>query len=200
MDSGNNVKKYAVVILTGIILNLGLYYIAHVCKLPVWMDSIGTAYVAVALEPAAGLIAAFINNFYQAAVIYDNSSLIYYMNSAVAALAFGIIVRKGGKVCWRNLAKAMAVYFVTATFLAGLLTIWRTSGVPDSGWERRFYEMALGWGAPVPAACFFGTGVLKVFDTCIMGILVPVLYGITPVKFKNVEFHDKVSWKNKYWN
>lgn len=83
-------KKYAIWMMAGVILNLGLYYIAHVFKLPVWMDFIGTALTAVMLEPAAGLLVAFGTNFFQAAVIYDSSSLIYYMVSACSALAKGI--------------------------------------------------------------------------------------------------------------
>lgn len=199
MEQKKIAKKYAVVILAGVILNLGLYFVAHYFKLPLWMDSIGTIYAAVTLEPAAGLIAAFATNFFQAIVIYDSSSLIYYASSAVAALTFGIILRKNKKICWKKIIKAIIVYFVAATLLSGLLTIWRTSGVPDSGWERHFYEIALGAGIPNALACFFGTGVLKVFDCCVIAALTPVLYRITPEIYKNVEFYDPVSWKEPYW-
>lgn len=199
MNMKNKVKHYAIVMMIGVILNLGLYYVAHVFHLPMWIDSIGTAYVAVALEPAAGLLVAFATNFYQAAVIYDSSSLIYYMVSALAALAFGIILRKDHKVCWKRLPLAMFVYFVSATMLASLLTIWRTAGIPDSGWERFFYEGAINQGVPNVMACFFGTAILKVIDTCIIAIVLPIIYNLTPIKVRNNELFDPVSIHNSYW-
>lgn len=193
----NNVIRYAAVIFIGALLNLGLYYVAHVFHLPMWIDNVGTAYAAIILEPAAGLLAAFATNFFQAAFIYDSSSIVYYMVSAMAALCFGITIRKNKKICWKRLPAAMILYILTATVLSYLLTIWRTAGIPESGWERYFYEMAEGVGMPSLIAGFFGVFVLKVADACVMAVVLPILYMLTPKKAVNIELEEVVTWRKK---
>ena len=46
------ILKYAAVMLIGLGLNIGLYWIAHIFELPMWLDTVGTAVAAVTLEPA----------------------------------------------------------------------------------------------------------------------------------------------------
>lgn len=193
----NNVIRYAMIIFIGALLNLGLYYVAHIFHLPMWIDNVGTAYAAIILEPAAGLLAAFATNFFQAAFIYDSSSIVYYMVSAMAALCFGIAIRKNKKICWKRLFVAVILYVLTATVLSYLLTIWRTAGIPESGWERYFYEMAEGFGAPSLIAGFFGVFVLKVADGCVMAVILPILYMLTPKKAVNAELEEVVTWRKK---
>lgn len=200
MKNKQHVIRYAMIMLLGIAFNLGLYQIAHVFHLPFWMDSIGTAYVAIVLEPAAGLLVAFATNFYQAAIVYDSSSLMYYMVSASAAICFGILIRKHGVITWKRLGIALFSYFIVATLLSSALTLWRTHGVPDSGWERQFYTSALQQGVPIPLACLFGTAILKCNDVLLMAIVLPILCKLTPKPFKNEELHDVVSWKNPYFH
>lgn len=193
----SNVIRYGALILIGAVLNLGLYHIAHMFKLPMWIDNVGTAYVAIILEPAAGLLAAFATNFYQASFIYDSSSIIYYIVSATAALSFGIIMRRNKTICWKRLPIAMVLYVFSATAISYLLTIWRTAGVPDSGWERYFYEMAMGVGVPPFIAGFFGVLVLKTADGCVMALLLPILYGLTPKGVVNTELEEVVTWRKE---
>ena len=144
----NNVRRYVCFMLIGVVLNLGLYQIAHIFHLPLWMDSIGSAYVAIMLEPAAGLLVAFATNFYQAAMIYGSSSLVYYATSAMAALCIGVLIRKNGIICRKQYIKAITCYFVCATLIATLLTLWRTNGIADSAWERHYISMAMDAGMP----------------------------------------------------
>ena len=199
METKKIIRNKLLVMAAGVLLNLGFYEAAHLLHLPMWLDSIGTAYAAVVLEPAAGLLAAFATNFYQAAVIYDSSSIVYYVVSAAAALSFGILLRKNGKISWKRLPQAMGVYIISATLLSGLLTLWRKAGIPDSGWERTFYEMALDWGAPQQLGCFFGAFILKISDTIVMAAILPLLYRITPASARTEELSEPVSWKNPYW-
>lgn len=192
--------RYGIFMLIGVAMNLGFYYIAHTFALPVWMDSIGTAYVAVMVEPAAGLLVAFATNFFQAAVIYESSSLVYYAVSAMAALTLGIVIRKNGRICMKRLPVALLLYMVTATILAAGITLWRTNGLPDSGWERHFYQMALGWNFPNVAACFFGTLILKAGDSVIIGAALCVFKVLTPNKYITQDLPQIVSWKEPYFN
>lgn len=191
-----NTKKYAVIMLLGVVFNLGFYYIAHVFHLPAWMDCIGTSYVAVVLEPTAGLLVAFTTNFFQATFIYDISSIIYYFVSAVAALTFGILLRKGGKIIWKRLPLVLAAYVSLSTILSSLITIWRTAGIPDSGWERHLYQIALDNGIPVIFACMFGVLILKLVDACIMAVIIPMFYLITPKSMKNTQLYDPLYQPN----
>lgn len=195
----NKIKNYIIIMIISVFLNLGIYYIAHVFHLPMWIDNVGTAYAAVALEPTAGLIVAFATNFYQAAFVYDSSSLVYYAVSATAALTFGIILRKNKAVTFKKLPQTMIYYFIIATLLSTLLTLWRTAGVPDSGWELHFYTMALDNGVPNVIACLFGTAVLKVADTIVMAILIPLFVSLTPKRIKVIELEEVVSLKTPYW-
>lgn len=195
----SKIKKYVLVMLIGVILNYSLYGIAHVFHLPVWMDSVGTAYIAIALEPAAGLIVAFATNFFESLFIYDVSSIVYYFTGATAALCFGVILRREGRISWNKLLKAILFYVAASTLIAGSLTLWRTAGVPDSGWERRFYQMAVDAGAPQALSCYFGTFVLKVFDSAVMAVLLPLFYKLTPSWLKVEKLEENVSWKNPFW-
>lgn len=176
----NKITRYVLLMILGVVLNLGLYEVAHIFHLPAWIDSIGTAYVAIVLEPAAGLLVAFGTNFFQSAFIYDSSSIVYYVVSAVAALSFGILIRKHGQINWRRIFVATITFVFAGAILSCLLTIWRNGGVPDSSWERHFYDIALAKGLPSWLSCFFGTLVLKVVDGIIMIIILPLFVKITP--------------------
>lgn len=130
----NKVLRYTIMMAIGAMMNLGFYQIAHLYHLPAWMDNLGSAYIALALEPTAGLLVAFATNFYQAACIYGSSSLIHYATSAMFALIIGIGMRKAGKIKWSRLPICLFILLCTTTFLAGSITLWK--GSIDSGWEQ----------------------------------------------------------------
>lgn len=194
------VKRYAVVMMIGVILNLGLYQLAHIFHLPAWMDNVGTAYAALILEPSAGLLVAFATNFYQAAFIYNSSSIVYYAVSASAALCIGILMRKQGRVDWKRLFLSLLGYLVVSSVLSTVLTLWRTAGVPDSAWEFHFYTAAKAIGLPTWLSCMFGIAALKFSDCVVMGILLPILFYLTPRLLKNERLERIVSWSNPYFH
>lgn len=173
-------KRYAILMIIGVILNLGLYAIAHFCHLPMWLDSVGTAYTAVVLEPAAGLIVALGTNFFQATAFYGMDALFYYFTGALAALCFGCVLRKERTLRWKRLPAAAGIYIIAGTLLSGGLSLWRNSGQLDSGWESFFMQWAMDQGAGHAAGVLFGTLVLKIIDAVILMCLVPLLYRITP--------------------
>lgn len=179
-------KRYLMFFLLGVGLNLGLYNIAHFLHLPAWMDNIGSALIAFLIEPALGLLVAFATNFYQAAFIYDSSSLIYYLVSAATALVFGIGMRKEGKICWKRLPLCMLCFIIINTFLEGSITMWRTGGISDSGWEQTFFYAALDAGYATWLACYGSALILKTIDALILGVAMLVGYGLIPKKWVNV--------------
>ena len=190
-------KKYVVIMLAGIILNIGLYWIAHVLHLPAWLDTAGTAFAAVALEPAAGLVIGYLTNLFESNAVYMSDSIIYYAITALCALVFGSVLRKNGKISWKRLPAAALIYLIGSSVLSAAIAMWRT-GPPNSGWERYFFDAAQGAGLPEFPALMFAAGVLKTADTAAMCALVPLLCAITPDKYKN-EFHrENLTWKSPF--
>lgn len=98
MMENNKIRNYIIIMLISVVLNFSLYYVAHVYHLPMWMDSVGTVYAAVMLEPCSGTFSWLCNQFFQSAAIYGVHSLVYYLISAVAALSFGVTLRKNGYI------------------------------------------------------------------------------------------------------
>ena len=183
--------------LAGIALNLGLYWIAHVFHLPAWLDTTGTAYAAVTLEPAAGLVIAYITNLFESNAVYASNSIIYYAVAALCALLFGLMLRRNGKISWKRLPIAAVTYIIASAFLSAAISIWRT-GVPDSGWELRFFEAARANNIPVYLSMVFAAGVLKTADTAVMCVLLPLLCKITPKNYKNEYYKEKLTWKSPF--
>ena len=190
-------RKYIVIMLAGIALNLGLYWIAHVFHLPAWLDTTGTAFAAVTLEPAAGLIRGYITNLFESNAVYASNSIVYYAIAALCALLFGLILRKNGKISWKRLPIAAVTYMIASAFLSAAISIWRT-GVPDSGWELRFFEMARSNNISVYLSMVFAAGVLKTADTAVMCALVPLLYKLTPDDFKNEYYKEKLTLRSPF--
>ena len=184
----NKTKRYTIVMVISVIFNMGFYFIAHFEHLPVWMDLQGTALAALVLEPAAGLIVGLINNFIEAIFFYDASSLIFYGTSAIVALIVGLYLKKDGKVIGKRIIPTMFYVLLATSLLTTLLTVWRSGGVSDSGWERHFYDVATSFGAPKILADFFGIFVLKLFDVIAGTLLIAMVYGILPKKLKSDEW------------
>ncbi|MCP1110448.1 ion transporter [Ohessyouella blattaphilus] len=176
--SGAFLKRSLLIMGVGVGLDIGLYYLGHVFHLPAWLDSLGTVLAAVMIEPTAGLLVAFASTFFQSAFVYGVNSLLFYLIGGIAALSFGLLLNRDS-IKIKRLLLAMLIYFAAGTVIAGLLTLWKNGGIPDSGWEYRFYTWSLNRGYGNALSCFFGTAVLKLVDTLVIGITLPVLIKIS---------------------
>ncbi len=183
----NTAVKYIVILLAGILMNQIFYTVASSFNLPVWLDTCGTAFAAIALEPVAGIIVGFINNFYLSILHNDMSTIIYFASSAAVAVICGICMRdKEGKVKFKKIGISLLLVFVVTTILSAGLTIIRNGGIPlNNYWENYFYTIAADAGIPGPVSCFFATGVVKVFDVLANAAVVILFYIITPKALKN---------------
>ena len=189
-------KRYIIVMLFGVAINFACYLAAHFGHLPMWIDMVGTCYVAMALEPAAGLIIGFLISLVQAALFYDSSSVIYYVTVAASALIVGILMRRKGKVRLGRIIPVMLLFVVVDTLLAGSISLWK--GGTSSGWEMYFQSWLLARvQLPAQIGMFFGTAVLKVMDAVVMGILLPVFWKLTPNSLKNDVYEDVVQMEEK---
>lgn len=180
----NNTKRYAIVMAISVLFNTAFYLIAHFCHLPVWLDLQGTAFAAMILEPAAGLLVGLANNFISSIFFYDASSLIYFAVSASVALIVGLYLKDNGKIKASRILPTIILVILATSFISAILTMWRSAGVPNSQWEYHFYEMALAQGMPQFIATFFGAMVLKAGDAAISVLLIFILYWILPKSLK----------------
>lgn len=190
MKMTNN-KRYLLVMILSIAMNQAFYILAsdEVLNLPVWLDIAGTAFAAIALEPAAGILVGFVNNFYLAVTMGDNSNIIYFAVSAAVAVICGLCMRRGGKVSVKRILPTIGLLILVTSVLSTLLTVWRNGGIPDATWEMYYFNLSVGWGWPQVLSCFFGTFVIKVYDTLATAVIVAVFWLILPkfLKFPPAE-------------
>lgn len=176
----SNTKRYTIVMIISVLFNTVFYLIAHFCHLPVWLDLQGTAFAAMVLEPAAGLLVGLANNFISSIFFYDASSLIYYAVSASVALIVGLYLKDKGKIKANRIIPTIILVVLATSFISALLTMWKSNGVPNSNWEYHFYEIAMNQGVPQFISCFFGALVLKSGDAVISTFLIAILYWLLP--------------------
>ncbi|MEG1733204.1 MAG: hypothetical protein RR252_08650 [Longicatena sp.] len=188
------VKKYALVMCIGVFLNEFLSTIIVPLDLPLWLDMSGTALVAIVLEPAAGIIVAFIDNFYLSVFRFDASSVIYLALGASMAVITGIRLRNKKQFTFKNIFITWALVIIVTSLLSGIITLWRTGGISDLDWERHFYYVARDAGASNWLACFFGAFAVKVPDISVSGLCVALSYILLPKKLKEKE-EDETSLK-----
>lgn len=175
-------KRYLIVMALSVLMNQGFYLLASdgVLNLPFWLDFSGTAFAALALEPAAGLLVGFVNNFYLAVTLGNTGNILYFAVSAAIALICGLCMRRNGKLSAKRILPTMGLLVLVTAALSTLLTIWRTGGVCDSTWELFYYNIAMAWGWGKYLSCFFGTLVIKVYDTLATSLIVAAFWFLLP--------------------
>ncbi len=179
----NNKWRYLIIMLLGIVMNLGLSELAE--PYPLWLDVSGTALAAIVLEPAAGLIVGLVNNFFIALFKYDQTSLIFYcVSAAVAIIAGNVVKNKEGKITLKGTLLAIFLVIVISTFLSSLLTIWQSGGVSNAEFEIVKFEKFVAKGMHPYMACFLTTLIVKIYDTLATAFIVGIIYIILPKKLK----------------
>lgn len=181
----NNRWRYISVMAICVLMNELLYLLASTLGLPFWLDVTGTALAALILEPAAGILVGLVDNFFIAVTSLDASSILYVAASAAVAIIVGINMRREHKTLQHRILTTILYCIIATTVIASLLTILRHGGVPSENvWELRFYDAALAWGWPGAAACFFATGLVKVFDMLATAAIVAVSVHFMPKALK----------------
>ena len=124
-------KRYLIVMLLSVLMNQGFYILAsdNGLDLPFWLDFTGTAFAAIVLEPAAGLLVGFVNNFYLAVTLGNTGNIIYFAVSAAIAVICGVCMRKGGRLFAKRILPTMGLLIAVTAVISTLLTI----GVPAVG-------------------------------------------------------------------
>ena len=180
-------RKYLIIMAIGTIINFIFYSVARIFELPIFMNSVGTGYAAMMLEPAAGLLVGYVYNFFEALLIYGPESMTYYITTAITAVIIGVRIRKEGSIEIRRLPATVLIVTVINTFISGCLTIRRTGGSLEDGWEVGMMEIMMENGIPKYVSYFLSAFALKLIDAAILIIALYVLYKITPKKWYVVD-------------
>ncbi len=181
----DNRWRYITVMVICALMNELFYLLASTLGLPFWLDVPGTALATIILEPAAGILIALVDNFFIAVTSFDASSILYFASGAAVAIIVGINMRREHKTLRHRILTTILYCIIATTVIASLLTILRHGGVPaDNVWELRFYDTALTWGWPGAAACFFATGLVKVFDMLATAAIVAISVHFMPKALK----------------
>ena len=176
-------RKYLIIMALGTILNFIFYSAARIFDLPLFMNSVGTGYAAMMLEPAAGLLVGYVYNFFEALLIYGPESMIYYITTAVTAIGIGLRIRKEGIIEIRRLPSTVLFITIINTFISGCLTIRRTKGNLEDGWEVGMMETMVENGIPRYVSYFLSAFVFRLIDAAILIIALYLLYKVTPKKW-----------------
>ena len=184
-------RKYLIIMTFGTAMNFVFYGIARIFELPIFMNSIGTGYAAMMLDPAAGLLVGYIYNFFEALLIYGPESMVYYITTAFTAIGIGIWIRKEGVIEIRRLPSAVLFITVINSVISGCLTIWRTRGSLEDGWEAGMMETMMENGIPRYVSYFLSAFVYRLIDAAILIIALYLLYKITPKKWYIVNRYNK---------
>jgi energy-coupling factor transport system substrate-specific component len=124
--------KAAPLIAVGATLNLGVGYLVTILKLPLYLDSIGTVFVAIVSGPwtgiAAGIVAALV------AGVFFNPSLPYYIPvvCAIGGLA-GFLARRGFFTSWPRVILGGLLQGVAALIVSTPITAYVFGGVTPAG-------------------------------------------------------------------
>ncbi|MEF9945415.1 MAG: hypothetical protein RR869_00210 [Lachnospiraceae bacterium] len=177
-------KRYAIIMVMGVIMNIALNQIIFRTHIPIWLDMTGTAFAAFMLEPAAGLLVGLANNFILSVNMGSSSSLIYYALSAVTAIIAGCIVKKGEKINAKRILGAMGLIIVITTVLGWMLSIWQSGGVPDGAQELFYYRKAIKAGIPGLASNLLSQFAVKTGDITASAAIIILLYRLLPRSLK----------------
>ncbi|MGL4607142.1 MAG: hypothetical protein ACRCU3_06705 [Eubacteriaceae bacterium] len=180
-------KRYLILMIFSALLNQILFTLAATFELPFWLDLPGTALAALILEPTAGLLVGFANNFYEAIYFRDSTAIIYYAVSAAVALIVGINMRVEGKIRWQRIFSTLVLIIFVTSFLSTLLLFLESNGVLIEKWEIFYYSIAIANGFPEILSVFFGIFVVKVYDTLASTLLIIAIFFLLPKKLRYSE-------------
>ncbi|MCL2466580.1 MAG: hypothetical protein FWF21_04855 [Micrococcales bacterium] len=173
-------------------MNTGLFLLAHFLKLPVWLDTTGTIYIALLSGVAAGVIAGAINNILLSAVFYGFNAFWYYVISV--AVAFGASwtlksrKKRGKTTGFVFVCQLAVVVYVISVCLAIGLTLWVDGGVPSDYWGEHIYHYLRDDGLNALASTCLATATIKLLDVIATIAIVMLALRWTPKHLKSDEY------------
>jgi len=136
---------------------IGINYIgklfAGVLKLPLWLDSIGTALASMLSGPVVGAISGAINNIIYGLTM-DPISFVYALTSIAIGITVGIMAYNGKiNTLWKSIIAGVVVAIVAAIVSTPLNVIF-WGGQTGNVWGDALYAYLIAHAVPVWIASF----------------------------------------------
>lgn len=186
--SRRQVIRFAAVVVIGIALNQLCYMM--VIDLPLWLDMVGTCFASLVMGPVAGLLVGLANNYYLALSGFGNTSIIYYLASACAALLVGCLLGNRPAFTWKRAAAVGVLTTVATALISFAITMLMLAGVPDAAWEFQLYQKALAIGLPGWIGCLYSALAVKLLDGVGTAVILCLLWPLVKLWRRKVEKPD----------
>ena len=179
-------RLYLCYMFGGIALNYVLCALFSEIGQPLWLDTTGTALVACALDPAAGIIVSFVNNLIIAVYQGSPQNILYFSESALVALAYGYLFKqmKTGKLPYRNAGKTLVLIVVIQSIISVLLAFSLNDGTFTTPFENGYRDVFMSLGFNVFSSSFFAMLIDRALDAvAVFGIVVFILKAMCSKNF-----------------
>ena len=189
------VRMYSYSMGVGLLLNLVLCGLFELIGQPVWLDTTGTALVASTLEPAAGILVSFVHNMILAFWTGNVGNLLYFVESAVVALTYGLMLRRDddGHRSLKNSFKVLFVVIAVQTFVSVGLSMILAHGQMTTVFCQHYQSYFLNHGHSLLTATILSALIERTADAFLVFILVDMIcvvsvkFGVLPRKWIKLE-------------
>ncbi len=185
-------KRNIILIACGCIVNIGLFILMKHFQIPLYLDTVGTAYISFLLGPTAGIITSIVTMMVQFIVIQADAVL-YALISVGVALSVGLTARTKG---YKNGLAVMGVIFISyliATIISSLAPLLSKgsyhmdlytnilyTAITEILTTRLYMEKV---GAQIVASLSAGA-IIRLVDTLVVSIVTFVFYMLTPKRVR----------------
>lgn len=178
-------RRTLVITLIAVAMNSLLYLAVSRLNLPLWLDTVGTAYAALLLGPFGGVIPAVVNGFFLAAFFFGWDSTAYVIVSVLISLLVGWASRTGRIRDVLSCAGLVTVVFLFSVMLCVFLSFrLAADGNPGDYWGDLLYRtLRPEFGAYLAAV--FSTLLTKAPDTVAGALLTAAAWFLTPRKWRS---------------
>lgn len=174
-------RIYSCIMLICFLLDILLYFFSPFIGLPFWLDMTGTALAAIVLEPAAGILIGFANNLFIVLYSGGTGSILFFFESAITAVAFGVLLARGKKVTFKSIALIYFFCVFVEQVVDFIIKINLKFPYTDSIFYKTLYDTFGVIGLNELQVSFFASLIAKAFEVTIMLAIVllvrEVLFG-----------------------
>lgn len=177
-EENPRVRLYLLFTFAGIFLNYALCASFSYLEQPLWLDTTGTAFVACALDPAAGIIVSFVNNLIIAVYQDSPQNILYFSESAVVALSYGYLFKqaKDGKLPYQNAGKTLLAIILIQSTITVFLSFALHDGTFTTIFQNGYRDFLCQIGIEYYAASFLAILFDRTLDALsVFGIVVLIL-------------------------
>lgn len=181
-------KKAILMMILGVLMNILFFWMAQKLRMPLWLDTTGTLYVAMTLGPMAGLIVGLCDNILLAVFFHGLNALFFFLVSGYVAITAGVLVKSGLiKGVMGNLGLVFLLY-VGSMFLSVFIGMLLNHGQPNDYYGTLIYQAGKEVGFGNLASSIIAHTVVKLLDTCISFILAWAACLFTPRRRKRYQY------------